>query len=148
MVISLFRIRDFPKSNPKFWVDGIETSPILLHVAHFHISTMDRDWIEMSIDEKLNHLRERDLVHVKWCDLLEEWHHDVWDWLYNIECLLQDLDTRLDNQERWLWKTYMWLKEFYQGWGEGPHSSFIIARSTTSEERCQGHVGNLKIPIF
>ena len=50
--------------------------------------------------------------------------------------------TWLDNQERWLSKTYMWLKEFCQGWGEEPHSSFIIARSTTLEERCQGHVGN------
>lgn len=64
-------------------------------MAHVHISlsleiyvsTMDTCWIEMSIDEKLDHLRERDLVYVKWCDLLEEWHHDVWDWLYNIRTI-------------------------------------------------------------
>ena len=31
---------------------------------------------------------------------------------------LDDVQKQLDCLENWLWKTYLWAKEFYQDWGE------------------------------
>ena len=44
---------------------------------------------------------------------------------------LDDLQEQVDRLEKWLWKTYNWLKEFYQDFGEETHSWHILKKIDT-----------------
>ena len=47
---------------------------------------------------------------------------------------LDDIQKQFDCLENWLWQTYLWVKEFYQDWGEEMHHSFILKRIETLKD--------------
>ena len=53
----------------------------------------------LSINEQLSFLRARDLVYVKWCDMLEEWLSEQWDWMYQLELRLQTLEKSMKSMK-------------------------------------------------
>ena len=60
---------------------------------------MDNRFTNLSINEQLSFLRARDLVYVKWCDMLEEWLSEQWDWMYQLELRLQSLEKSMKSMK-------------------------------------------------
>ena len=72
-----------------------DTHHFFFHLAFWvqtHFVKMADRFANLSISEQLSFLRARDLVYVKWCDMLEEWLSGQWDWMYQLELRLQSLE--------------------------------------------------------
>ena len=57
---------------------------------------------------------------------------------------LDGLQEQVDRLEKWLWKTYDWLKEFYQEYGEETHSWHILQKIKTLENEMTVRIQTLE----
>ena len=60
---------------------------------------------------------------------------------------LDDIQEQVDRLEKWLWKTYCWLKDFYQEYGEETHSSHIFLKINAVENRLTSRLQTLESDV-